>query len=208
MLPSCRTRRRAGPDGGKARPRNTRGMPGWRACAGECRAHAQHHRSDRAQSYRHSDISHQSHSEPERSPVCRRSPSPGSNACALDLFGRDRRHLPPAIGCFLIAVSLERSRLMAQLYVRDWRLIPRFVVVNLLRLTFSAPAAYSCGATDARAPAIGGDASPLHIELLAEMIADLDDHRDAFGIAGLGLRRLVGVGAKFARNPRCGARQS
>jgi len=27
-------------------------MPGWCACAGECRAHAQHHRSDRAQSYR------------------------------------------------------------------------------------------------------------------------------------------------------------
>src|SRR5437867_1411631 len=39
--------------------------------------------------------------------------------------------------------------------------------------------------------------STLHIELLGQMIADLHDHRDAFGIAGLGSRRLVGLGAEF-----------
>src|ERR1700682_1360453 len=36
-----------------------------------------------------------------------------------------------------------------------------------------------------------------HIKLLAEVIADLDDQRDAFGIAGFGDGRLVGRGAEF-----------
>ena len=31
----------------------------------------------------------------------------------------------------------------------------------------------------------------------AEVVADLDDHRDAFGIAGLGLGGPVGLGAEF-----------
>src|SRR5712664_2488331 len=36
-----------------------------------------------------------------------------------------------------------------------------------------------------------------HIKLFAEVIADLDDQRDAFGIAGFGDGRLVGRGAEF-----------
>src|SRR6266852_9504118 len=36
-----------------------------------------------------------------------------------------------------------------------------------------------------------------HIKLLAEVIADLDDQRDAFGIAGFGDGRLVGRGAEL-----------
>src|SRR5882724_6201302 len=36
-----------------------------------------------------------------------------------------------------------------------------------------------------------------HIKLLAEVIADLDDQRDAFGIAEFGDRRLVCRGAEF-----------
>jgi len=39
--------------------------------------------------------------------------------------------------------------------------------------------------------------SAAYIKLLAEMVADLDDHRDAFGITGLGDGRLVCRGAKF-----------
>ena len=38
---------------------------------------------------------------------------------------------------------------------------------------------------------------PLHIILLAEMVADLDQHHDAFGIAGLCDRRLVGGSAEL-----------
>jgi uncharacterized membrane protein YecN with MAPEG domain len=41
----------------------------------------------------------------------------------------------------------------------------------------------------------------LQIILLAEVIADLDDHRDAFGITGFGDGRLVGRGAKFPGIP-------
>ena len=36
-----------------------------------------------------------------------------------------------------------------------------------------------------------------HIKLFAEVIADLDDQRDAFGIAGFGDSRFVGRGAEF-----------
>src|ERR1700732_2850948 len=43
--------------------------------------------------------------------------------------------------------------------------------------------------------------SPLHIELLAQMIADLHDHRHAFGIAGLLLGCLVGRGSEFPGIP-------
>jgi hypothetical protein len=39
--------------------------------------------------------------------------------------------------------------------------------------------------------------SPLHIKLFAEVVADLHDHRDAFGIARPGFGRLVGLGAEF-----------
>src|ERR1700754_1935991 len=36
-----------------------------------------------------------------------------------------------------------------------------------------------------------------HVILLAEVVADLDQHRDAFGIAGSGDGRLTGLGAEF-----------
>ena len=39
--------------------------------------------------------------------------------------------------------------------------------------------------------------SPLPIILLTEVVADLHQHRDAFGIAGLGYRRLLGAGAEL-----------
>src|SRR5262249_28449781 len=38
---------------------------------------------------------------------------------------------------------------------------------------------------------------PLHIILLGEMVADLHQHRDRFGIAGLVLGRLVSAGAEL-----------
>src|SRR5947209_2415101 len=39
--------------------------------------------------------------------------------------------------------------------------------------------------------------SPLHVILLSEVVADLHQHRDAFGIAGFCNRRLAGLGAEF-----------
>jgi hypothetical protein len=41
----------------------------------------------------------------------------------------------------------------------------------------------------------------LHIVLLAEVVADLHDHRDAFGIARLGDGRLVGLGPELPGVP-------
>jgi hypothetical protein len=38
---------------------------------------------------------------------------------------------------------------------------------------------------------------PLHIILLGKVVADLDQHGDALGVAGLGDRRLIGLGAEF-----------
>src|SRR6202043_1249477 len=43
--------------------------------------------------------------------------------------------------------------------------------------------------------------SALHIILLAKVVADLHDHCDAFGIAGLGLGRRIGLGAEFPGVP-------
>ena len=44
-------------------------------------------------------------------------------------------------------------------------------------------------------------ALPAQVELFAEVVADLHDHRDAFGIAGPGDRRLVGRGTEFPAIP-------
>ena len=42
-----------------------------------------------------------------------------------------------------------------------------------------------------------GNYSPLEVILLAEVVADLDQHGDAFGIAGFGDRGVTGLGAEF-----------
>src|SRR6185437_11602843 len=52
------------------------------------------------------------------------------------------------------------------------------------------------GALDA-AIAASEKRSALEVILLAEVVADLDQHRDAFGIARFGNRRVIGHGAKF-----------
>ena len=44
-------------------------------------------------------------------------PAIGIIAVALDRFGRDREHLPPAIGYFRLAARLKRLSLMIPLYV-------------------------------------------------------------------------------------------
>jgi hypothetical protein len=38
---------------------------------------------------------------------------------------------------------------------------------------------------------------PRHIILFAEVVAEFDDHRDAFGVAGLGDGFFVGIGPEF-----------
>src|SRR5207253_2408678 len=43
------------------------------------------------------------------------------------------------------------------------------------------------------------DGALAHIILLAEVVADLDQHSDAFGIARSGYCRVVGLGAEFPR---------
>src|ERR1700730_11196111 len=59
------------------------------------------------------------------------------------------------------------------------------------------PARASTSSFTPRDPERSAAPSPLHIKLLAEVVADLDDQRDAFGIAGFCDRRRVSRGAEF-----------